>query len=512
MEIVDYLLARKKAGGGSDVTIEQLSVTENGTYSEEGIAYSPVVVNVPAPENSYQLKNLPTGTVSTIEDGTDLPMSSLKVGMEPVQDLHGYDSPWVGGAGKNLFDIDAEHTSGTGTYMYEVYVKPNTSYTLSTNCPYSSPASLYFNGGSTEINGVGDGRPKTFSSDENGKLTIYVRNAASGAAINLYTAVKNGQYYVQLEEGSTATSYEPYSNICPISGWTEANVTRCGKNLWNTADITSIFVGTITRNGLYFRKPGQYTVSAQNSGNYLYCRVFNADGTIKETYNIVSMSTITNATFTISDGEYFAVYDAMESSIDISKTRFNSWLCQVEKGTTATTYEPYNGQTYNVQFHDGDNPLTVYGGTLDVTTGELAVDRKLVNMGNLSWAYDTSYDRFASNNIPDSESPSGARITSFISSIYEVIDDGRPLSQVTSGQMYSSFDSTQTSAIVMVHDNRFTDATEFKTAVTGQTFTYELATPTTYHLTPTQIRTLVGNNNIWADTGDVLSGKYFKEL
>lgn len=33
-------------GGGGGVTVEALSVTENGTYSEEGKAYSPVTVNV----------------------------------------------------------------------------------------------------------------------------------------------------------------------------------------------------------------------------------------------------------------------------------------------------------------------------------------------------------------------------------------------------------------------------------------------------------------------------------
>ena len=32
---------------------------------------------------------------------------------------------------------------------------------------------------------------------------------------------------------------------------------------------------------------------------------------------------------------------------------------------------------------------------------------------------------------------------------------------------------------------------------------YSLATPVTYTLTPTEIRTLLGINNIWADTGNV---------
>lgn len=31
---------------------------------------------------------------------------------------------------------------------------------------------------------------------------------------------------------------------------------------------------------------------------------------------------------------------------------------------------------------------------------------------------------------------------------------------------------------------------------------YELATPVTYHLTPQEVDTLLGVNNVWADTGD----------
>ena len=42
-------------GGGSDVTVEALSVTENGTYSEEGKAYSPVTVEV---ESDFSTANI----------------------------------------------------------------------------------------------------------------------------------------------------------------------------------------------------------------------------------------------------------------------------------------------------------------------------------------------------------------------------------------------------------------------------------------------------------------------
>lgn len=37
----------------------------------------------------------------------------------------------------------------------------------------------------------------------------------------------------------------------------------------------------------------------------------------------------------------------------------------------------------------------------------------------------------------------------------------------------------------------------------GCTFVYYLATPTTYQLTPQQVSTLYGQNNVWVDTGDI---------
>lgn len=52
MDFFDILLA-KKLENDKDVSIVQLNVSENGTYSESGKAYSPVVVDVQPPSNSY---------------------------------------------------------------------------------------------------------------------------------------------------------------------------------------------------------------------------------------------------------------------------------------------------------------------------------------------------------------------------------------------------------------------------------------------------------------------------
>ena len=44
---------------------------------------------------------------------------------------------------------------------------------------------------------------------------------------------------------------------------------------------------------------------------------------------------------------------------------------------------------------------------------------------------------------------------------------------------------------------------EFKSAMSGVQLCYELATPQTYQLTPTEVAMLLGENNLWSDAGDM---------
>jgi hypothetical protein len=64
---------------------------------------------------------------------------------------------------------------------------------------------------------------------------------------------------------------------------------------------------------------------------------------------------------------------------------------------------------------------------------------------------------------------------------------------------------------VVVRDDRYSDATQFKAAMNGVQLVYELATPLTYQLTPTQVKSLLGSNNVWADCGKILEGQYFSK-
>lgn len=117
----------------------------------------------------------------------------------------------VESVGMNLFDINAPHTVVPGgTYKYNLYGKPNTRYTFSTNVPEGQPANIYANGGSTYENGVHEGRSITTTTDEHGKMYCEVRYEESGTGIDAYTGLLNGVYWLQIVEGSTARPYTPY--------------------------------------------------------------------------------------------------------------------------------------------------------------------------------------------------------------------------------------------------------------------------------------------------------------
>lgn len=79
----EWFLNKAAEGSGGDVTIEQLNVSQNGTYSEQGKAYSPVIVEVPEPV--LTTKNITAnGTYLASEDNAD-GYSSVEVSVAPPE-------------------------------------------------------------------------------------------------------------------------------------------------------------------------------------------------------------------------------------------------------------------------------------------------------------------------------------------------------------------------------------------------------------------------------------------
>ena len=286
-----------------------------------------------------------SGSIASFSDGSDIvPAESVVVSIEPVQDLHGYYHPWPAGGGVNKFN-PSDLRKSKAIFGNTQVGQPAALYGSSATNTYVNIA--YLTVGTWTISYAMNGTPLStnlrggYICDSDGivlqrGITTWISTATTlqikvTVAGYLWASFDKNTINLQIESGSSASPYAPYSNICPISGWTRANVYHSGAD---TSDAT----------------------------------------------------------------------------------------------------------TYSITFPSAAG--TVYGGTLDVTNGVLTVDR--------------------------------AQIASYAG-------ETLPSTWISDRDVYSAG----------------------ATPTTGAQVVYELATPITYHLTPQEITTLLGQNNIWADTGDM---------
>lgn len=145
---------------------------------------------------------------------------------------------------------------------------------------------------------------------------------------------------------------------------------------------------------------------------------------------------------------------------------------------------------------------TVYGGTLDVINGKMTVDRvgESISGGFVS----------ASNGVFYRENavigPAASRNASFISSLFKTRTVEVPGSWgVSAYPNQLCFQNIGSNVRLLVYTNHFADVSAFNAELSEHplSFCLSLATPIELTLTPTQIQTLVGENVVWSDAGDV---------
>jgi len=320
------------------------------------------------------LRDTARGSVALfVPDATVPNLLGLSVALKPIQDLHGYDSPWPAGGGKNLLDgtllVDQETWN-----IIDIPFAQGTVLTMSTNkgtVDSTGGMYLYFRQGDDETtdasSAVYDNHPVTLTVNSSGKVQIVQRNRDMIQSF--------ADYWYQLELGSTATSYAPFENLCPISGHDSVTV--------------------------------------------------NANG---------------------------------------------------------------NTHTFSL-------PETVYGGDVGVVSGDGDSNMAMVDMGTLKWTYVASDAVFYSAIADKAAGEANLRCSCYKTGG----NTGYSTPNFTVG--YST--SSGLLKRVFIGDPNYSNAADFKAAVTGQTLVYRLATPTPISTTPTEISTVEGQNNVFSPDGDV---------
>lgn len=462
-----------------------------------------------------------SGASASFPDGAaDMPLKSLLVNIEPVQDLHGQSSPYPAGGGKNLVPMTVagiKAANPNGTWSGNVYTFRNVTFTILTDSG-GNVSGILINGTasatiqfllSTEFNGNGSfiltgGANSSISVSVGGKGTDNGSGFSftnNGAQRNVWCAVDNGTNankvtiypMIRLVTVSDST-FAPYSNLCPISGWTGCNVTRAGKNLveqvfngYVSPGTTNATFRTDSAKSLLFRaKKGETYVVSGGVLDRSIIGYFDSIPTDQDTTPIFqNLSNSTRVITAIADG--IAVWYVKSTDGDMS-------TAQIELGSVATDFEPYNSGSELIPISWESEAGTVYGGTLDAVSGVLMVDRRLeIVDGNKIERVSTTAGGY---NFAELKSEYFVNIQGIVvTNAYPVIN--------AVAELGIRFASTTNKAYI--YDNRFVNLQTAKDIAdtTNIQVLCVLTTPVTYQLTPQEVTTLLGVNNIWADTGDV---------
>lgn len=471
-------------------------------------------------ENKKIIANLATdtasGSIASFSDGADdLPLKSLVVDINPVQDLHGQERPYPAGGGKNILPYASKDTDSKNGVTWTK--NSDGSITFSGTCSASAamtfvefklPAGdyLFSNVGSTFAY-TGGNRPTVYIRDLDNSLSlanIGFGQSANGISFSL-SAETNIRFYAVFQTDNvvsgvlypmirlasvTDATYAPYRNLCPISGWTDVDVEQRGSNLWDGLGYTSGSYLNVT-GGTNSNSPYAYTdyIPVAPNSTYYVSGIGGSNPSIcwyDKSKNFIGGERnggVTSKTISVPSNAHFI-------RVSFPLDNINS-LC-INYPSTDHDYHPYTGRSITISLGQ-----TVYGGKLDVLSGELTIDRAMVDLGTLTWVYDTTtHPTWAFFRTIISERKAGWN--NFINSIYPLTTSqyDRTGDKVITGASYYSGKN------IIVRDTSYTDATAFKTAVTGQQLVYELATPIEIQLSANQLNSLYGQNNIWADSGD----------
>ncbi len=543
MDVITYALAKKMGGGGGSITYTLTADTENKT-----------IVLTPS-EGTAQVITVPYATDASTVNGHEVP--ELENGKIPanflpsfVDNVDEYDNislfPVVGESNRIYIDKSTNKTyRWSGTAYVEISESIALGETSSTAYRGDRGKIAYDHSQSAHAPSNAEANQNAFSNVKidsdiinastatdtlefiagdniiltpnvsNKKITVSqvpVRATASGniASFSDGTGDPFLEVKVNIEPVQSGSGDPSPTNVRPISGWTGRNIFVRGINQWdeewrNGYYNNGVFIyasdGICCKNKipinpnttLYYVKnfdinTNFYYTFYDKNGDFLRISGYDTSGRISKS---------SSGAINVPNGAYFMTFN-MGGGYGAT---YNNNI-SINYPSTDTSYHAYNGSTTSIPFHDSsDNPITVYGGMLNVTSGELVVDRAMATFnGSETWYLQSinsygianfyidldHYPKINFRSLCNSLSPQTSFITETETEGYFVHQNG-------------------TNVFIRIFSSRASTVKEFKTWLASNPIqlVYELATPTTYQLTPTQVSTLLGQNNIFANCGQI---------
>lgn len=454
MDFFDILLA-KKLKNDKDVSIVQLNVSKNGTYSESGKAYSPVVVDIQPPSNSYL--RTPIDSYPTTAEQLPIPKCDVEIANQKSCKVFVSNKHFVNDKVPYLF-----RKSAGGDRVYEKLIGG----TIVTNQLIENGD---FSNGLTGWTIFNEGA-STISASNNEATITGLTTYNDGIGIELATAPGH-IYYVSASVKSTgdaaffdsqhkidnqilpSAEYKRYEHIISVGTLTSEFFLLSKKsiNTVNIKDVMCIDITKVLGNGAqYIYSLEQATAGA---GVAWFRQMFPRD--------------------------YYAYDSGSLQSVNVaSKKVYDS------NNTLVATYTFDSDVTLRgLPKLDSNNNL-YYDGDVYESDGTVTRRYGIVDLGTLNWTrvkLGESVYVFYVDDIGIKKGYNNSDLAPMICSKYLTV------SYYNSSSTYKDLLDTDKSIAfgynsgnrLSVRDDSYTDAATFKTAMSGVMLVYELATPTT---------------------------------
>ena len=322
-------------------------------------------------------------------------------------------------------------------------------------------------------------------------------------------------------------------NIRNISGWPGATIYRTGKNILSPTIYSGGTYNPTVGNTFNLSISGdQFTPNSDNSiftinapGSWKYYTLLfpvkngityyvsmgvssstslgTSRGYLDKDFKVLSKTNSTSLSQTMAfsitpnaDAYYYIVISNRGDAETITVTN-----PQAEISASASTYEPYAGTTYSISWQTEAG--TVYGGTLTVNEdGSGVLTRTYLFSASLNGS---GWSRTQINgNYYFTKSHNSWSLAN------EIVACSHFKPIPTAGLLGNNPDCSIQLAIdryyqINIRYDAITTADAFKTFMenAGAQMVYTSAAPSTYTLTPGQVTARLGQNYVWADTGDV---------
>lgn len=339
------------------------------------------------------------------------------------------------------------------------------------------------------------------------ELESYTELTSSGAVCSFNTNVAKPLVSLKAgfkatQEAGTPTPSEPKA----INGVSSVKVTRCGKNLYNY-DVNRIKRGTTTSQTqrAYYDlglSSGTFSFSGYfKSGVTPHTRRINlgrlANGQLSAIYEFIANGEVTPRTITYSASEKAVLILTLDDT-EVLKSALQDMDIQAEVGSTATTYEQYNGESITIALGS-----TYYGGYIqkDNSGSKLVLTYEHADLSDFTW--NSTADGYSQSPIiPNMKKSAGGAIKPNLFSEKLLVDTpANVYNKVTDNTISISIVGANSGLRVYMTSLAGYTGAQVKTALTGYKIAYELETPIELPLTDIpDITTFVGDNNIFNDS------------